>query len=109
MQLDRKRVYSGETVRNLVKRDANALGWKAVVAFKVGTKLTSDGNWDYHFAVLLEDGQWADKLGPSQDARYGQIDPAAEKWDLGSLRLEGIEVYDPNYYDSITYYVAIEK
>ena len=54
---------------------------------------------DFHFAVLLENGMWADKQG-TFPSRWGQIDGYALERDM-----------DPGdkYYNSETRYFAVRK
>lgn len=54
---------------------------------------------DFHFAVLLNDGTWADKQG-SRPSRWGKIDGYAITWDS----LPG-----DKFYDSETRYFAVGK
>jgi len=101
-------------VVDLVLRDMEALGKSVryindpsecgedeyLVAMKLGT--TPDkrsGYADYHFAVLLSDGNWADKQGTNA-SRYNAINGFAEAWDKDS---------GDGYYNSGTEYFAVKK
>ena len=54
---------------------------------------------DYHFAVQLSDGTWADKPG-STPSRWNKIDGTAEKWNLGSII---------GYYNTPSIYFAVKR
>lgn len=55
-------------------------------------------NPDYHFAILLDDGTWADKQGTRKDSRQGAIKNPDETWE-GWL----------NRYNTETVYFAISN
>ena len=102
--------YSVEEVAAYVKRDMDYLGRTCkeisspteakskntyVVALKVATD--PQGDFDYHFAVQLSDGKWADKQGELW-SRYAMIDGEAKRWDSFSTR---------GYYNSETIYFEV--
>ena len=67
---------------------------------KTSTKIiTSIGVADYHFAVQLSDGTWADKPG-QLPSRWNVIDGTAKTWDLGKIS---------KYYNTQSVYFAIER
>ena len=53
---------------------------------------------DYHFAVLLSNGTWADKTG-RMPSKWNMIDGTAETWDLGEIK---------GYYNTESVYFAVE-
>lgn len=53
-------------------------------------------NFDYHFAVQLSNGKWADKVGFTE-SRYNRIDGTAIKWEINEYQI----------YDSDTVYFAV--
>ena len=109
-----KSKYTPEEITKYVIRDMDALG-KAVrvvdgpedkndneyiVAMKTSDRvLLLQGIADYHFAVLLSDGTWADKPGRKK-SRWNKIDGMADTWDCG-FRL--------GYYNTDTVFFAVER
>ena len=89
--------FTLETVVNNYSADLDTLGFKytfyesyeeipaltensLVIAVFKTTYKSDEGNIDdYHFAVRLSNGVWADKPGP-QDARYGKLTYNDGKW-----------------------------
>lgn len=59
---------------------------------------------DYHFAVLLSDGTWADKSGQTP-SRWNAIDGTASTWDIGIV---GSDSYIEGYYNTESVYFAVE-
>lgn len=87
--------YLGKSVR-IVSSPQDINSEETLVAMKV--KNTDNGDlFDYHFAVQLKNGKWADKVGflPS---RYDKIDGYAIEWELNEY----------NTYDSGTIYFAVK-
>lgn len=71
-----------------------------IVAMKTSTiVIPSIGVADYHFAVQLSDGSWADKPGQTP-SRWNVLDGTAIAWDLGNIK---------NYYNTKTVYFAVER
>ena len=110
-----KGAYIAEEIAAFVMRDMNVLGKSVrivdsptdktdneyVVAMKTSDILLMPwGMADYHFAVLLSDGTWADKQGQSA-SRWNKIDGTAATWD--------IDEWNKNYYNSESIYFAVEK
>lgn len=98
----------------LTLRDMAAWGWNArpvndpsekldgefIIAMNIGTKpVPGVGLADYHFAIQLSDGTWADKRG-GQASNWNAIDGTAAVWD----RRPG-----DGYYNAGTRYVAVSK
>ena len=109
-----KEFYTLDEIQVYVLRDMNALGINVrpinspseinnneyLVAMKTSDMILPGMTCaDVHFAILLDNGMWADKQG-SYPSRWGQIDGYAVTWDL-----------DPGdgYYNSDTRYFAVEK
>ena len=76
-------------------QDANP--GETVVALKTGTYIFTEQMTDYHFAVLLSDGTWADKPGITPVRRN-----AISGYDM-SWPLSGVSRY---YYSSATVFFA---
>ena len=109
-----KKEYTVEEFCALVMRDMLALGKDVVivnspseksydqyiVALKSSTKL-NPYNYvtDYHFAVQLSDGTWADKPG-KYPSRIGALDGEARYWDAPNQK---------GYYDTNTIFFAVRK
>ena len=71
-----------------------------IVAMKTSTKvIPSIGVADYHFAVQLSDGTWADKPGQTP-SRWNKINGTAVTWDLGNIK---------DYYNTETVYFAVKR
>ena len=109
-----KKIYSTNEIANYVQRDMTALNKKVrivkspaeklhdefLVAMKSSTNvLWQTGAADYHFALQLSDGTWADKPG-STASRWNKIDGTAITWDLGNIK---------DYYNTETVYFAVVK
>lgn len=63
------------------------------------TFIPSIGIADYHFAIQLSDGTWADKPG-QKASRWNALDGTAIAWDLAGIK---------NYYNTESIYFAIGK
>ncbi len=85
---------TGNSVRVIESYD-EATEEERVVALKT-TKPFIFGVNDYHCAILLPDGSWADKQGTSKDSRQGAITNPDEDWGAWW-----------NRYNSETIYIAI--
>ena len=71
-----------------------------IVAMKTSTTIIqSIGVADYHFAVQLSDGTWADKPGATP-SRWNVIDGTSITWDCGEIK---------DYYNTESVYFAVEK
>lgn len=71
-----------------------------VVAMKTSSIiLPGEACNDFHFAVLLSNGMWADKQG-DYPSRWGVIDGYAITWDFNP---------GDKFYDSETRYFAVGK
>ena len=106
-----KKNISLDTLASYVLEDCAMLGYDAkiiedpddiqegytLIAMKItGDEFTKES--EYHFAVLMDDGNWTDKPGSSSAVRVGEIDGFADTWTIG------------NYvYDSETRYFAIRR
>jgi len=97
------RDMQGKKKVRVVNKISEKLDNEYIVAMKVTSKslFGAEVN-DYHFAVQLSDGQWADKKGQRR-SNYGKIDGTAAKWDTRILFFFKIT------YDSDTVYFAVEK
>ena len=71
-----------------------------VVALRCSSKPLDDGTYDFHFAVQLSDGTWADKPG-KDSSRWNVIKDPNEPWDYG----DKIE----DYYDEGPIYFAVKR
>ena len=109
-----KNKYTPAEITEFIKRDMNALNKSVrvvnspsdksdneyIVAMKTSTiVIPSLGVADYHFAVQLSDGSWADKPG-STPSRWNALDGTAIAWDLDNIK---------NYYNTPTVYFAVER
>lgn len=71
-----------------------------IVAMKTSTiVIPSIGVADYHFAVQLSDGSWADKPG-QMPSRWNALDGTAIAWDLSNVK---------NYYNTETVFFAVGR
>ncbi len=111
---DRKDIYEPEEVADMVLDDMYCYGKDVrivedpkdklddeyIVAMKTSDrKMMFTGRADYHFAVQLSDGTWADKPG-NLPSRWNKIDGTAVVWDHRIIK---------NYYNSDTIYFAVKK
>ncbi len=109
-----KNVYSTKEITNYILRDMKALKKNVrtvsspsdktnneyIVAMKTSDIILPDiGIADYHFAVQLSDGTWADKPGQTP-SRWNALDGTAIAWDCGNIE---------SYYNSESVYFAVEK
>ena len=108
----RKRYFSVGEIAQLVMDDMRAINHSCrrisspqeadngelVVALKTGTYIFTYQMTDYHFAVLLSDGTWADKPG-NTSVRRGYISGYDDAWPLFGICDE--------YYCSPTVFFAI--
>jgi len=63
-----------------------------IVALKVQTQITIADITDFHFAVQLSNGKWADKFVTSK-ARYNKLDGSAIIWDFDGWQYDSNSVY----------------
>ena len=109
-----KNIYTPEEITKYIERDMKELDRSVrvvdspadkgsneyIVAMKTSTiVIPSIGVADYHFAVQLSDGTWADKPG-QKPSRWDALDGTAIAWDLGNLK---------NYYNTDSVYFAVER
>ncbi len=109
-----KDIYTPEEITEFIERDMDALNKSVrvvdspedkldneyIVAMKTSTIVfPAIGVADYHFAVQLSDGTWADKPGP-RPSRWNALDGAAIAWDMGDIK---------DYYNTETVYFAVER
>ena len=109
-----KNIYTPAEITGFIERDMDALNKSVrvvdspkdkleneyIVAMKTSTiVIPSIGVADYHFAVQLSDGSWADKPGQSP-SRWNVLDGTEIAWDLGNIK---------NYYNTETVYFAVER
>lgn len=116
------RIYSLDEITEYVLRDMEILGKNVrviespqdaqvneyVVAMKTSTQslpVSYTMNADYHFAVLLNDGTWADKPGQTP-SRWNEIDGTASSWDLATPQ---DYYYIEGYYNTESVYFAVEE
>ena len=112
---DEKPIYDVDEIVDFVKRDMEKLGkdvrivdspqerleGEYIVALKTSSYIVPEiGVADYHFAVLLSDGTWADKTGQGP-SRWNEIDGMAVSWDAIAYGKGN------GYYNSETRYFAI--
>ena len=72
-----------------------------LVAMRIGTQETPLGRTaDVHFMVQLNNGEWAHKQGENPSQLLGNIDPSDYSW--------GLSGFSGEFYDSTTYYLAVE-
>jgi len=86
---------AGKAIRKIDSYQ-DAIKGENVIALKTLDPLF--GMRDYHFAILLPDGSWADKQGTQNDSRQRAIQNPDESWGNWWQR-----------YDSETYYFAISQ
>ena len=60
-------------------------------AYLIAAKITSDCT-NYHFAVLLENGMWADKPG-KKETRCGAIDGFSSVWKVDNYTYDSETIY----------------
>ena len=109
-----KKAYTPKEITDFIMRDMKSLNKPVrivdspldkneneyIVAMKTSSIVLEDiGVADYHFAVQLSDGTWADKPGQTP-SRWNVLDGTALTWDLG---------YIENYYNTESVYFAVEK
>lgn len=109
-----KNIYTPEEITGFIQRDMDALNKSVrvvdspkdkldneyIVAMKTSTNvIPSIGFADYHFAVQLSDGSWADKPG-QRPSRWNALDGATIAWDCGNIK---------NYYNTETVYFAVRS
>jgi hypothetical protein len=114
MYKDGKVKHTPEEITEFVKRDMDTLGKNVrvvqspsdklddeyIVAMRTATRVYPlTGLVDYHFAVQLSDGSWADKPGP-KPSRWNVLDGPTIAWDLDGWR---------NYYDIGPVYFAVTR
>ena len=93
----------GYTVRRIYGPDSKVYDNEFKIAFRVTTKNSdyylNTSNYDYHFMLQTNTGQWAEKHGPRKKSIL---------WDLG-LTPETIpwKINGQYYYDSEIYYFAV--
>lgn len=112
MSSDRS-IYTPEEITDFVLSDMEVLGKNVrvinspeeaeaneyVVAMKTSTELVPGKSYaDYHFAVLLSDGTWADKTG-EYPSRWNVIDGTWATWDKRGAK---------DYYNTESVYFAVE-
>ena len=114
--MSNKPAYTTKEITTFIQRDMKSLNKSVrvasspsdkksneyIVAMKTSTILLN-GHADYHFAVQLSDGTWADKPGLTP-SRWNKINGNAVTWDLG----EG-ESSVKNYYNTETVFFAVVK
>ncbi len=111
---DKKNIYTPAEITVFVLRDMQAYGKEVtvlksltdkkddeyIVVMKTSTMIYQPrGRADYHFAVLLSDGTWADKMGHNAST-WNQIDGYAATWDLENYK---------GYYNTKTVYFAVRR
>ena len=109
-----KSVYTPAEITTFIERDMDALNKPVrvvdslkdkldneyIVAMKTSTiVIPSIGVADYHFAVQLSDGSWADKPG-QMPSRWNALDGTAIAWDLSNVK---------NYYNTETVFFAVGR
>ena len=82
----------------IINSPQEATKGEKVIALKTGTYIFTLQQADYHFAILLSDGTWADKPG-SYPVRRGVISGYDKTWPLAGI--------SSDYYCSRTVYFAI--
>ena len=105
-------IYTPEEITNYVLRDMAELGiavrkvnspserldGEYIVAMKTSTDYVPGYFFaDVHFAVLLNNGMWADKQG-MEPSRWGIVDGSASTWDI---------IAGDGYYNTETVYFAV--
>ena len=97
--IERDMIVLNKSVR-VVDSPMDKLDNEYIVAMKTSTMIIpSIGVADYHFAIQLSDGSWADKPG-QMPSRWNALDGIALAWDLGNIK---------NYYNTETVYFAVER
>ena len=92
-----RKYYTAEQVADFAIRDIKAKGRNAftiespsdapegyyVIALKTSDKVSPNtGVCDYHFAVRIDVGIWADKPGKGSPSRFGYISVSSPSWDI---------------------------
>ena len=114
MYQDGKQFYTTEEIAALIKSDIDA-GYidarriynldelqddEYLVAMKTSDFLVEGKNQsDYHFAILLSNGTWANKQGHSP-SRWNGLNGFAKVWD---------KFGQPGYYNTDTVYYAVKR
>ncbi len=82
-----------QTGRNIrvINSYEDAIEEETVVALK-NTKFFFGGD-NYHFAIQLQNGSWADKLGPGNDSQQGAIENPDEPWGKWWMRYNSETIY----------------
>lgn len=97
----------GKNVR-VIDSPEDAKGNEYVVAMKTSTEcFPNTQSADYHFAVLLKDGTWADKQGRAH-SHQNLIDGTAPTWNWG-IPKDGGNDYVLDYYNKESVYFAVEE
>ncbi len=110
---DLNKKYTAKETADFVMRDMKALKKPVRIISSPTEKLENEqvvamrvrlsgAPYDYHFAVQLSDGTWADKISSMGPSRWNEIDGTAITWDRGEA--ESLK----NFYDSETIYFAVE-
>ncbi|MDE6020433.1 MAG: RHS repeat-associated core domain-containing protein, partial [Ruminococcus sp.] len=109
-----KNAYTPQEITGYIERDMKALNKSVrvvnspsdkadneyIVAMKTSDIIIPFINVaDYHFAVQLSDGTWADKPG-QKPSRWNALDGTAIAWDCGDIK---------NYYNTESVYFAVVK
>lgn len=98
-RLEDDKIYTTEEMTDLVLRDMEYLGKdvhtvsspydkkdnEIIVAMNIN-KPSCGEKFDYHFAVQLSNGKWADKVGFTE-AQYDRIDGNAIEWEINEYQI----------------------
>ncbi len=81
---------TGRDIR-MINSYEDATEEETVVALK-NTKFFFGGD-NYHFAIQLQNGSWADKLGPGNDSQQGAIENPDDPWGKWWMRYNSETIY----------------
>jgi len=94
-------------------RQISSYTYAAINEFIISVRTTpivglAAGQYDYHFAILLNDGTWADKRG-ELSARRGKINPLQASWSGVGVFLigDGCTTTISAGYDSDILFIAV--
>ena len=111
---DKGRIYTMEEMITFIQMDMKYLGIpirivdspndrlddEYIVAVNISNTFLPKKNYaDYHFAVMLSDGTWADKQGETP-SRWNAFDATQHAWDLGAIK---------GYYNVGPKYIAVKR
>lgn len=61
--------------------------------YRVALRVATNGRYDYHYMIQLEDGSWAHKRGNTPSEYLGFINPSNYDWINGSINYDSNVIY----------------